>query len=667
MNITASLAVCFNSRVTIVKGCLVLMFFTITICKGQEKQVFAGFIPDQKVMKLAQQADKLNFPLFLESLNWINSKDTEKIYLYYYRDLLPKPSGTIRIKADPRLLSQTPIFRMNDYGITDYSVRFPVSWHDSVHPNPTWRLWFQFLVWLNPYLKSNNGDSLNVAYCIINDWITQHVTYPVAFEKSAFGDHAPAERLLILVSAYNKLEQLQFDDRSLYTNLLLSILSHIFFISSLEQYTCWHNHAIIFDEKLITSLTQLNSFKQRDEFLKLAYSRVFEQYHYSYTTEGVHKEHSPCYHCGFSAILNSLVASAIEFNIPVPMSIMTIKEKSSEYSRYAEFIGYNFPVGDCARIKPGNDQKRKNPLSRVNADTISSKVDSSKEQAKYGNLKYKLFPQSGWFYAFDSVSKVKITAQSDFFSMSHYQRDETSFIIKVRNLELIIDPGLYSYTNSPVTTYFRSSSAHNMLVVDDLPDDVDMENTGLSGITRSVLMNDKNGMNMAGIEMTNPNYRKYGVDVHRQFIFPGGHEMIVKDVVRSKDKHTYKQLFHLAPDAMVTQRGNTIVVKWGQHSNYLVLKSKFDSFRIITGQEDPMQGWYFPLFNEIRPAPVLELSKKGDDCDFKTSVYIVVDGTEKPKPNKTARNVRKVISQLELSERRNLVHLPFPKPWKPER
>jgi hypothetical protein len=80
-----------------------------------------------------------------------------------------------------------------------------------------------------------------------------------------------------------------------------------------------------------------------------------------------------------------------------------------------------------------------------------------------------------------------------------------------------------------------------------------------------------------------------------------------------------------------------------------------------------MQGWYFPVFNEMEPAPVLELTKEGANCKFKTSITIGVQGVEKPARNKRAGNARRIISTLESTPQSTLVHLPFPKRWKPAR
>ena len=623
------------------------------------------FIPDKSVELVAQKFDSLYFPLFLKSFAWMNHNDTSVIGDYYEAGGYKKEIKIPLNLNDPAKLKLTPVYRFYNPSGIDFPVKFPISWSDTIHTDPTWRLWFQSLVWLKPYLKSSENDSVTAAFYVINDWISSHLTYPVSNERYAFDDHAVSERMIVLQLASSEMQKHGYDEQQFQTKLLLALLNHIFFISSLEKYSCWHNHAIIFDSKLITVLKRTKEFKKRDELLNLAFSRVFEQYRYAYTSEGVHKEHSPCYHKGFTETLNSIVSSAAEFNIQVPAALLQVQKKANKYCKCIDLLGKEFPVGDCARLSAMKNTENQD-------DTFTSHENTENHSGIANNpvlysKKCQLFPRSGWMYVYDTIHQVNIVAQSDFFGYSHYQQDETSFIITVAGNELIIDPGLYSYSPSPIYNYYRSPRAHNMLVVDGISDSVDFRVTGLSGITRHLMIPDENGSITGGVEMTHALYQKNGVDVHRQFIFPGDYEMVVRDVVRSKDKHTYRQLFHLAPDAMITQEGNTFIVKWSQHSNYLVIKSKFDSFRIVIGQNEPLQGWYFPSFNEIQPSPVLELIKEGADCELATSISIVLSGAEKPVQIQMAGATRSIISALESTEPRTLIHQPFPERWKPAR
>jgi hypothetical protein len=462
----------------------------------------------------------------------------------------------------------------------------------------------------------------------------------------AFGDHAPAERLQVLTDAYVKLKKINTISPSLMSNIQLAILSHLFFISSLEKYSGWHNHAIIFDEKMIASLQKLTDFRNRTGFLKLAYTRVFEQYRFSFTIEGVHKEHSPCYHNWLTGLFENLISSAKEEGISVPGQISELQQLAFEFTRTVDLMGSNFVIGDCSR----------SPVKIPKRRTLD--ID--------GSLNYRTFPLSGWFFAIGGRrNEVRFAAQSDFHSLAHYQRDETSFVLSAAGHELIVDPGLYSYAESPVYTFYRSSRAHNMTVVDGFPDVTDLSLTGLSGITRFCShFPDQVNDDLFAIEMSNPHYKKSGTEIHRQFYFTGGYDFVIIDVVTAKSEINCRQLFHLAPGARITKSDGGFLVKWKAHDISLFIDGNEDSYEITEGRKEPMQGWYFPGFNEMVSAPVLELKKKGDQLNFIT--YISIRGNPQAKSfrKESMRQLKSLIPELEKVQRRELIHQMVPNQWK---
>lgn len=636
------------SRLTL----LLFLFFPQWLFGGGEV-----FVPDGDVRQLAIQMDRKYYPLFRESLGWIKNADTGRIRQFY------SDADSIRLRGDTLQMTDLmqmkvlPVYSFGHYAREPHQIAFPINWNDSVNNDPSWQLWFQSLIWLRPMLKSADRDTLMAAYGVINDWIGQHLNYPVKGEKHAWGDHAPAERVVFLVEALQKLEKSGLNDRKTWINLRLSILNHLFFLGSLEKYLTWHNHAIIFDEKLIIALEKMKGFTLRDEMLNLAFLRLFEQYRFSYTSEGVHREHSPCYHIGFSATLNDMIKSARRLGIEVPEQIRQIRQMSDRFTAMLSRMGNNFPVGDCARTyqkNPPKESGRPEPLQKE-GDPVKFSFD--------------LFPLSGWFFAFDTLNGVKFCTQSDFHSLSHYQRDETSFVLTVGNQELIIDPGLYSYERSPVYDYYRSSRAHNMLIADSLPDVFDLKYTGLPGITR-YLIPDGDSAGNAAVELVNPHYRKSGIDISRQYIFPGEDGFLIRDIVHSNHRRHYRQLFHLWPGAQVKQEGQTLEISWENSEVSLVLISNFHNFRIIEGKNDTVQGWYFPGFNKMATAPVLELGMTLGNGNFETLVLIKTGRSFTDTSagfGATFQKVLQVTEALERLPRRELVHAPYPVRWRPER
>jgi len=321
--------------------------------------------------------------------------------------------------------------------------------------------------------------------------------------------------------------------------------------------------------------------------------------------------------------------------------MLKLRDQVVDYYTYVQYHG-RFPViGDCAGIK---------------------KNDRSENSI---NGEFKVYPITGWVYIQDTTCDVNIVAQSDFFSFSHYQQDEISFILNANGRDLIIDPGLYSYDrSSPYNAFMRSARAHNVILVDDQDFQPDIHNTGLSGITRFYQAD--NGNPSSGIvEMTHPHYLSSGVEIYRQLAYPGNKLLVIKDLVRSKERHVYSQLFHFAPGASIVKVNGQYLIEWEHHPDRLRISTNAKDHLIVQGEDEPIQGWNFPRFNEVEEAPVLMLSKVGKNCSLQTSIEILSDG--KTNKKSSARQTKQLFRSLSSIEKRELAKTPFPKKWRPER
>jgi len=608
----------------------------ISFC--QPVQPTGVFFQDTSVRDLAQEYDSLYFGFFIEALKGIKEKNHKMIEEFF--DLEKRSGKRKKIQLDSEKLTRniTPVFK-------SYKVRPPLIWSDSIHEDPSWRLWYYSLIWLNPFIASGHIDSNLVAFVIVDDWIKNHLSYPDKKARFSFDDHAISERLVVLQQTYNKFKQSSLQNDEFEERLQLSILSHIFFVVSLEKYLSWHNHAIIFDEKLITALNELNEFTLREDFLEFAFTRLFEQYRYSFTREGIHKEHSPCYHKFFTNKLNHVLNIAKENNIEVPEEITDIQQKANTYLSLLS-AREDLKIGDCAY-------------------TASKKMEIGRWSEGQNNRIYcSIFPVSGWAFIFDTIYGYNVVIQSDFFSYSHYHKDETSFILSVSGRELIIDPGLYSYKKNQVYKFYRSAYAHNVLIVDGADFKSNINNTGLSGITRFYIDTVGNKHTCGVIEMTHPHYLDLGVEIFRQIAFINDEEIVVKDIVYAKESHVYKQLFHLAPGAKVVRSDKRFIISWPDHPDTLVITSNEESFSIVTGQKEPLQGWNFPERYKMEKAPVLILEKRSDSCEFTTHINIYTPFNKNNISSSRDRQIKDLYSKIKATGRRDLIHLPFPERWK---
>jgi hypothetical protein len=604
----------------------------------------AEFIPDTNLMKLAQEFDRQYFPAFILSLEAIKSQNEKILFEYIKPEALTflNPDGYTPVSQIDNGIY--PLYYRKTSNIPPYRVTFPVTWNDTAGHDHTWQLYFNSLNWLKSYINSGNNDSLYAGFKVINDWILAHTDYPDHDELFAFNDHATSYRLEIMVQAYKVLKNKRLIQPDLEKNLLLSILGHLFITVSLEKYNSYHNHGIIMDKSLIRALMDFPEFLLRREFSKVAFARIFEMYRYSYTAEGVHKEHSPCYHCQFTLALDSIITFAQKLSVKVPDDIMRTRELSADFASLLAINGYYPKIGDCAGLK----------------------ISACKGQEAQGY--FRVFPQSGWVSVYDKQEQTRVILQSDFYSKTHYQQDETSFILNVAGNDLIIDPGLFSYTpGTAFNSYMKSARAHNLLLVDNEEFDPQVKNTNLSGITRYLINNSNDGSVDGIVEMTHPHYLRMGVEIYRQLAFTGHDYIVVKDLAFSEDVHEFSQLFHLSPGAIIIEKENEIIVTWPDHPYGMKISSNAESHEIVEGQKEPVQGWHFPEFNKAEPCKVLILKRKGKGIIVQTHIRVFSGKEYIRKTGKEEKDADELFRKLERLERTKLAHVPAPEKWRPER
>lgn len=630
-----------------------------------------AFVSDPNVKLYADKLDRKYFPIFLKTLDMINLRQFHDLKLFFSKELL------IDNRPFTKIIS---IERWKDYPEIVFSpkkfshiekkwqkITFPINWAANPINNTTWVFTFHNLMWLNDYLnKGEKGDEIStlIAFKVIQDWIISNAQWPAKFGKFVYGSHSTAERLNVFYRAMRLYKKSQYKDDEFFKLLLTGILNHIALMASEEKYLNWHNHGIIFDIRLLEVLKNFTEFKNRKELQDLAISRCIEQFRFAFTAEGVHKEHSPCYHYFVSRMLLKCIDLMRESGRSIPPFLSQLADKTSEFYAYIIKPDGTFPnFGDCSGGKkwsPNQEYLNGHPeLQYALTDGRTGKRPSEL---------FKVFPKSGWAIFRDKwPSDVYAAIQSDFHSFGHYQEDDTSFILNAFGHDLVIDPGLHTYDKNPIDIYMRKSRAHNVLIVDDTDFNFNLANTGLSGITRFAVNKDSTQKWRAVVELTHPHYEHLGVKIYRQFGQIGDASFVIKDVIESNEPHKYTQLYHLAPGAKIEPKTEgTFKISWKAHDYVLWLKSDFDSYDIIEGSMSPVQGWYFPKFGTAVSQPVLRLHKKGESIQFLTFIGIG-HGDQEPAWDGMILSSDKMSHAIESLNRQMLKKQPVPERWVPSR
>lgn len=636
-----------------------------------------AFTPDPLVKGLADKMDEKYFPIFQKTLLMINAERFEGLGEFYADSLFVKGKFGKRSISVKDWASHPKVYFKSEKHLSSplldekgYELNFPIDWGADPANDKTWVFNFQNLLWLNDYLREGErGDEAATltAFKVIRDFIVSNAQWPPRHGRFIYDDHATAERLKVFYRAMRLYQKSPFNDDEFYNLLLTGIINHISLMATEEKYLNWHNHGIIFDLSLLEVLGDFEEFKPKQDLRELAIRRIQEQFKFSFTEEGVHREHSPCYHFFVTGMLLKAIDLIEKSGRTAPAALSGLIDGGAEFYASVLMPDGTFPnIGDCSGrdtwvipMQLGDDYYDHHP-------GLKYSVTHGRE-GKRPNEDIKIFPESGWAIFRDGwPTNVYVAVQSDFNSFGHYQEDDTSFLLQAYGHDMVIDTGIHSYNKNPFDIYMRKSRAHNVLVADVGDFDFNLKNTGLSGITRYQL--NKNGEDkwQGIVELTHPHYEDRGITVYRQFGQMDGSNFMVKDIVESRSAHKYTQLFHLAPGAKIDYRGNgTFRITWLTHPYGLWLRSNTESYDIIDGAMEPVQGWYFPKFGVAAPQPVLSLHWNAAASGELVTLLSVTKDEAKPDWEVLQTKAREMSGVVGKLPRRVLEKRPVPPRWQP--
>lgn len=175
---------------------------------------------------------------------------------------------------------------------------------------------------------------------------------------------------------------------------------------------------------------------------------------------------------------------------------------------------------------------------------------------------------------------------------AHAHADALSFTLTVNGRPIFVDSGTYDYFRSPEDRrYFRSTRAHNTVVVDGLDQSVQAGPFLWSQQAKSRLESWDGTTAIA----SHDGYARIGV-LHRRRLTLRGNVLEITDTLEGTGEHEAKVLFHLAPECVFdgAVRCGTIRVagKWPATPTVI-------------------PGWYSPRFGVKKRTSAIELRWKG--------------------------------------------------------
>jgi hypothetical protein len=210
---------------------------------------------------------------------------------------------------------------------------------------------------------------------------------------------------------------------------------------------------------------------------------------------------------------------------------------------------------------------------------------------------------------------------------AHGHADALSVVLNAGEQQVFIDPGTYTYDHkSPFRDYFRSTAAHNTVVVDG------RDQSTMAG---PFLWSQKATAGLAASEIGESRERAVGWhDGYTRSGDPVLHERSVEvdkesgtvtivDWLKAQSGHEAAIYFHIAPEWDVEPLGNAHLRLRSGARTLELLMDKSLSCEVLRGCDSPISGWTSPAYDVIVPISTVvgRIAFEGS-CTLTTEVKI---------------------------------------------
>ena len=474
---------------------------------------------------------------------------------------------------------------------------------------------------LAAHKKTNDDWYLKRAEELTTDWMADNFG-PSPPSEFSWNDHTTALRLENLIYLFEYARKRQMDGPFLQT-LLAAIYVHGNVLSDESFYYKHSNHGLDQSYILYWAGAVFPEFPESARWREIGKERVKDEINFEFSPEGVHVENTPTYH--FWIINKVIDIDQIFRNYegkPIYTGMDKLTDHALEYTAYITKPNGKYPLfGDAEEIYRPEDNKALGALNGFAYQHFLYSVTQGERGTRPPQTDY-VFQRSGyaifrdvWHGRSDFAQTIYLALKAGFLSTVHKHNDDLSFVLYGYGEDWIIDSGLFRYqSDDPFRRYALSNKAHNVVLVDDLEESQDEGDVGRSHIDAFVTNKDR-----SSVIASHSLYAGFVVSRRVDYYKPGS--IHISDTVSSLDGnlHTYRILFHVPGDKVVTVKGQAAIVQSARSGKTLTINHSggvVDRVYIISGQKEPYyQGWVSTSYRNIEKSVCVVFETSGKKLD----------------------------------------------------
>lgn len=498
-------------------------------------------------------------------------------------------------------------------------------WALQSHQERSWNFhlhsWDMFDGLLQAYSQDGELDWLRPCVRIALDWTSRHV--PAGEDNSPFAwyDMAVGLRAYRLAYLFEAAQAAGLLDAGQSEVLWQALLAHAAYLADDANIAFHNNHGYY---QVAGQLAMGRRFYEdsaaMEAALLLGRERLQRMLVQQFTSEGIHREHSPDYHRMVYETLRGLIDAGLVEDASTLELASRIEESLSWFIQPNRRIA-NFGDSDyrwMGSVSAEARQRWRTPLMQYAASGGACGEAPSDSVAAFAEGGYFVLRQLAADGDFRQASYLAQTAA--FHSRTHKHADDLSFIWMERGSELLVDAGRYGYLgktekesplwldghwySDPLRVYCESTRAHNTLEFDGRNYPRRRAPCYGSALRRWCRQD-----GLVAVETETRHFSS--IRRTRLLILKPGHWLMVIDWYDDTQgqPHDVRQWFHLAPQLQLEESGAGFLARVpGSHEPLRIIDLLDGSTpsRPYLGQMElagePAQGWWSPAERDAVPA-----------------------------------------------------------------
>jgi hypothetical protein len=193
---------------------------------------------------------------------------------------------------------------------------------------------------------------------------------------------------------------------------------------------------------------------------------------------------------------------------------------------------------------------------------------------------------------------------------AHGHADALSLLLTVKGQPILIDPGTYAYREGgDWRRYFRGTAAHNTITING-QDQSEMKGDFLWGKKAVAnLLDWQTNPEFDLCTAEHDGYTPMGITHRRTVLFFKPDWVLIEEYLSGDGRHKIEQTWHFPIGAVVKQTAELVSISvHGTAVQMLIDIPEGFGTRIVSGEQQPIQGWISSRYGHKAAAPVLVIS-----------------------------------------------------------